>query len=241
MPAEARPEPAAEPGAARPVLEVRELSVRREGRVLLENISLDVEQGSLHLLVGPNGAGKSTLMRAILGLTDFTGTIHCHFRASGRIGYVPQRFAVDRTLPLTVSELLALPRQRWPVCLGLLARTRRRVEELLEKVGLRGFANRPIAALSGGELQRVLLANALDPAPELLLLDEPATGLDEQAARNFEETLLAARSETKAAALVVSHDLAQTRRIADRVTVLNRIILRSGAPKDLADLTGLAS
>jgi len=222
------------PGPELPLLEVRGLGVRRDGKSLLENVSLEVLPGALHLLVGPNGAGKSTLFSAILGLSDFTGSVRFHVRGSGRIGYVPQRFAFDRTLPLTVGEFLALPRQRWPVCLGLRARTRVRVAALLSKVSLGNLLERPIAALSGGELQRVLLANALDPAPELLLLDEPSSGLDELAARNFEETLLAVRRETGAAALMVSHDLAQALRIATRVTVLNRTVVRSGTPAELS-------
>ena len=232
MPAEALQQDAV------PLLEVRDLSVRRDGQLLLENISLEVAPGALHLLVGPNGAGKSTFFNALLGLADFTGTVRFHVRASGRIGYVPQRFVVDRTLPLTVGEFLALQRQRWPICLGLRGRTRERVSGLLTKVGLSGLSSRPISALSGGELQRVLLANALDPAPELLLLDEPSSGLDEVAGRNFEETLLAVRRETGAAALMVSHDLAQALRIATRVTVLNRTVVRSGTPAELAHHSG---
>jgi zinc transport system ATP-binding protein len=213
-----------------PLLEARDVTVRRDARALLDGVSLEVGAGTIHLLVGPNGAGKSTFFSALLGMTEFSGSIRFHFRGSGRIGYVPQRFAVDGTLPLTVSEFLTLPRRRWPVCLGLSSGARKKAEELLASAGLRGYSSRQLGALSSGELQRVLLANAMDPVPELLLLDEPSTGLDETALKSFEEALLSARKDAGATVLMVSHDLAQARRIADCVTILNRSVLRSGAP-----------
>lgn len=213
-----------------PLLEVQSVTVRRDGKALLDGVSFEVGAGTVHLLVGPNGAGKSTLFSALIGMTEFSGSIRFHFRRSGRIGYVPQRFGVDRTLPLTVAEFLTLPRRRWPVCFGLSSSARKKVEELLATVGLQGYSARQLGALSGGELQRVLLANAMDPVPELLLFDEPSTGLDETAVKSFEEALLSARRASNATVLMVSHDLAQARRIADCVTILNRSVLRSGTP-----------
>jgi zinc transport system ATP-binding protein len=212
------------------VLEIANLTVYRERRELLSDVSLSAGQGSVHLLVGPNGAGKSTLFAAVLGLVEFSGTIRFNWQGGGRIGHLPQSFAVDRTLPLTVAEFLALSRQRRPVCVGVARRTRRRIEALLAQVGLAGFATRPLGALSGGELQRVLLANAIDPAPELLLLDEPASGLDETALRQFEAVLLSLTRDAGTAALMVSHDLAQVRRVADQVTLIDRVVRRSGSP-----------
>jgi zinc transport system ATP-binding protein len=215
------------------VLDIRELSVVRERRRLISDVSLDVVPGTVHCLVGPNGAGKSTLFGAILGLVEFDGSIRFCWRASGRIGYVPQSFVVDRTLPLTVVELLATSRQRRPVCFGVGRAMRRRVDALLAEVGLEGFLDRPLWALSGGELQRVLLANALDPEPELLLLDEPGSGLDENAVRRFEEILLRQCSVLGAGALMVSHDLAQVRRIAHDVTLIDRVVRASGPPTEV--------
>jgi zinc transport system ATP-binding protein len=212
------------------VLEIEQLTVHRERRRLLSDVSLAVGQGSLHLLVGPNGAGKSTLFAAVLGLVPFTGTVRFHWRGSGRIGHSPQSFAVDRTLPLTVAEFLALSRQRRPVCFGVGREGRRRIDALLARVGMSGFGARPLGALSGGELQRVLLANAIDPAPELLLLDEPASGLDETAVRQFEEVLLQLTRSCGTAVLMVSHDLAQVRRLADHVTLIDRAVRRTGTP-----------
>jgi zinc transport system ATP-binding protein len=222
-----------------PVLEIRELTVQRDRRCLLAGISLVVAPASFHLLVGPNGAGKSTLFAAVLGLIDFAGRIEFNWRGAGRIGYVPQSFAVDRTLPLTVGEFLALSRQRRPVCIGVGRAQRRHNELLLAQVGLDGFSGRPLGALSGGELQRILLANAIDPAPELLLLDEPASGLDERSVQQLERVLLELKQTRGTSVFMVSHDLAQVHRLADRVTLLDREVRRTGRPaRVLADYIG---
>ncbi|MSO45932.1 MAG: metal ABC transporter ATP-binding protein [Acidobacteria bacterium] len=211
-----------------PLLEFIDVSVRRRGEALLAGVSINVARGSVHLLVGPNGAGKTTLIGTLLAQVLFEGRIVAHWRASGRIGYVPQAFAVDPTLPVTVQDFLALTRQRRPVCLGVSAAARRRASELLHDVGLEGLERRPLAVLSGGELRRVLLAHALDPRPELLLLDEPASGLDEGGVHQLEDLLLAVRS-AGTTVFMVSHDLEQVRRIADRVTVIDRSIVAEGA------------
>ncbi len=220
------------------LLTIRGLGVRIGREILLDGIDLDVHRGSIHVVVGPNGAGKSTLLAGILGRTAFTGSIVTHFLGAGRIGYLPQSFAVDRTLPVTVADFLALPRQRRPVCFGIERGTRKKIEGLLARVGLAGLGDRMLSVLSGGELKRVLLANAIDPTPELLLLDEPAAGLDEMAIGQMEEILLGLRREAALTVLMVSHDLGQVRRLADRVTLLNRTVERDGPPGEVltADL-----
>jgi zinc transport system ATP-binding protein len=209
-----------------PLLEVVDLTVRRGRETLLLGVSLAVKRGSVHVIVGPNGAGKSTLLSAVLGQTAFSGRITVNWQRSGRIGYVPQSFAVDPTLPVTVADFLALTRQRSPVCLGIGAATRRRISGLLDRIGLRGYERRQLSVLSGGELRRVLLVNALDPVPELLILDEAASGLDQSAARSLEEVLHALKGTVTV--LMVSHDFSQVRRVADRVTVLDREVLSEG-------------
>jgi zinc transport system ATP-binding protein len=203
------------------LLEISGLTLRPAREALLSDFSLRIERGTLHALVGPNGAGKTTLLSAILGLVPFDGRITAHWMGTGRIAYVPQQFQVDRTLPVTVADFLALTRQRRPVCLGVAQQTRKRISLLLDRVGLGGFDDRPLSVLSGGELRRVLLANALDPLPELLILDEPATGLDETAARWLDTTLQSLKREMTT--LMVSHDSEQVRRIADRVTNLTNL------------------
>jgi zinc transport system ATP-binding protein len=215
------------------LLEIQRLAIHRNREALVDDASLRVGRGSLHVIVGPNGAGKSTLIAAVLGLIPFDGRIVLNWRRSGAIGYVPQTFPVDPTLPVTVEDFLALSRQRRPVCLGLSAQSQRTVANLLGRVGLSGLERRPLAVLSGGELRRVLLAHALDPEPELLILDEPTSGLDEAAARWLEETLTTIKRDDRTTILMVSHDLDQVRRIADCVTVLDRRIIAEGPVADV--------
>ena len=212
-----------EADGATALLEIDALTVRRNGQALLSDLSMRVRRGSVHVVTGRNGAGKSTLVSAVLGLIAFDGRIAMNWAGSGAIGYVPQNFAVDPTLPVTVADFLALTRQRWPVCLGLTRRTRAAIARLLDGVGLPGLETRPLAVLSGGELRRVLLAHSLDPEPELLILDEPSAGLDDVAVGILDDILLAAKRGGKTTVLMVSHDLEQVRRVADQVTALDRV------------------
>lgn len=214
-----------------PLLEIAGLTVLRDGVPVLRDLSFAVAAGTIHAVIGPNGGGKSTLLSAILGRLEFSGNIRIHARQGGRIGYVPQAIELERSLPLTAAELLALTRQRRPICLGLSRGGRTVASRLLQSVGLAGFENRPLRGLSGGELQRLLLANASDPTPELLILDEPSSALDAGAAAYLEEHLAALRAR-KTTTLLVSHDLAQVERLADRVTILHQTVLFDGRTQE---------
>jgi len=231
MSSRSTPEAAAVEKLSDQLLETTDLTVRYGNETLLSNVSLSVRRGALHGVVGPNGASKTTLLSSILGQVPFSGRIIAHWNQSGRIGYVPQAFHVDRTLPVTVADFLALTRQPRPVCLGIAPAARERISRLLDRVGLTGFGPRQLSVPSGGELRRVLLANALDPLPELLMLDEPSGGLDETAARWLDETLAALKGSVTI--LMVSHDFVQLRRLADRVTVLDRSIVAEGSASDM--------
>jgi len=214
-----------------PLLEFVEVSIRRYQEQLLAAVSFAVTRRTIHVIVGPNGAGKTTLLSALLGDIAFEGRIVANWRGEGRIGYVPQTFAVDPSLPVTVQDFLALTRQRRPVCFGVRPGTRRQVTELLQRVGAPGVERRPLSVLSGGELRRVLLANAVDPVPELLILDEPASGLDEGGVHLLEELLRTLR-EAGCTVLMVSHNIDQVRRVADWVTVLDRSLITEGPPAE---------
>jgi zinc transport system ATP-binding protein len=216
------------------LLEIDRVTVTRHHEALLDDVSLRVQRGSVHVIMGPNGAGKSTLLSAILGLIAFDGRIAMNWVAAGTIGYVPQSFAVDPTLPVTVADFLALTRQRRPVCLGVTRSARVAIARLLDRVGLPGLGDRPLAVLSGGELRRVLLAHALDPEPELLILDEPTAGLDDSAVRILDDILLTSKHSGRTTVLMVSHDAEQVRRVADRVTVLDRHVAVEGGIDILA-------
>jgi zinc transport system ATP-binding protein len=223
-----------------PLIEFVDVTIARHREQLLSHVSLSVAERTIHVIVGPNGAGKTTLLTAALGLVAFDGKILAHWRRDGRIGYVPQAFAVDASLPVTVEDFLALTRQRRPVCFGVSGAARARIAQLLGDVGLRGLERRPLSVLSGGELRRVLLANALDPMPELLILDEPASGLDKSGVGQLEELLRVIR-DAGSTVLMVSHDLEQVRRIADRVTVLDRAVVSDGPPAETLALDAVAT
>ncbi|MBK3734799.1 ATP-binding cassette domain-containing protein [Azospirillum brasilense] len=200
--------------------------------VILDGVSLRVAAGPVHALVGPNGGGKSSLIRALLGQAPHRGTIRLDWPGDrpGTVAYVPQSVEFDRGLPLTVEDFLAVLCQRRPAFLG----PDRRIDygAALDRVGMAGKARRRFGALSGGERQRVLLAQALIPAPDLIVLDEPMTALDEAGIAIF-ETLLAELSAAGTTVLWVEHDLAQVRRLATRVTGLNRRVLFDGAPLEM--------
>jgi zinc transport system ATP-binding protein len=221
------------PDSPPPIVTLDRVRVRLQGHTIVDDVSFSIERGGLHVIAGPNGAGKSTLFRALLGQLAFDGRIVLHWSGSGIIGYVPQSFAIDPTLPVTVLDFLALTRQRWPVSLGVRSATRRKIDGLLAQVGMQGRERRPVSGLSGGELRRVLLAHALDPMPELLLLDEPSSGLDELSARWLEELLSSLRRQRTTTVLMISHDHEQTRRLADRVTVLDGGVVADGLPEEV--------
>lgn len=224
------PEPANDP-----VVEVQDLWVRLGGDAVLQGVNLRVARGALHALIGPNGGGKTTLVQSMLGQVPFAGSVRLHWRGSGNIGYVPQRLALDPFLPLTVRDFLALGIQRKPLALGSGRRLRARCDAALEELGVRDRARRRLGDLSGGERQRVLLAQALLPEPELLLLDEPFSGVDPPAQEAIEKLLGKLRSRG-VTLLLVTHDLPLVLRLADQVTGLSRCVSFAGRPAEV--LTG---
>ncbi len=186
---------------------------------VLHDISLKVDPGEIVTIVGPNGSGKSTLLRALLGIVPVAaGEVA---RKPGlRIGYVPQRLQIDRSLPMTARRFLSLPQRQRPEA----------VTAALHRVGVPEAADRMLTDLSGGQLQRVLLARALLTEPEILVLDEPTQGLDQPGEAGFYRLIEEARKETGAAVLMVSHDLHVVMAASDRVICLNGHICCEGTP-----------
>lgn len=212
-----------------------DVTVLRGAIRALDRVTLEVARGTIHAVVGPNGAGKSTLVAALLGALPFEGRITVEWARARRLGLVPQRLAIDPATPVTVRDFLAAARQRWPVALGTGRAVRTRIDAMLAAQGLAGFAPRRLGDLSGGELQRVMLAHALDPEPELLILDEPNTGLDPASQAHLERTLLEARSRG-VTVLAILHDLELVARIADRVTHLEGRVVVTGDARTVLDL-----
>lgn len=205
------------------------VTVRAGERALVEDVSLTLPRGQLVALIGPNGAGKTTLIRAILGLTKYEGRIDIR----ARIGYVPQHLQYDRSLPMTVLEFMALSLQRMPVALGVTRATQKRVLELLELVGAQKLARARLGGLSGGELQRVMLAGAMQNDPELLLLDEPAAGVDIEGEATFHDLITRQVRQRGVTVVLVSHDLSVVSEITDHVICLNRKLMCEGNARDL--------
>jgi zinc transport system ATP-binding protein len=209
------------------------------GAHILEDVSLTVKAGEVHGLIGPNGGGKTSLLRSLLGEMPVSGTISIAWQDNRTIGYVPQGLDFDRTLPITVYDLMAMICQRRPAFLGLHAPRRAAVDAALARVGLAGKGRRRLGDLSGGERQRVLLAQALIPQPALLVMDEPMTAMDEAGGAIFESIL---RDATAAGVTVlwVAHDLRQVGRLAHSVTCLNRRVRFDGPPGEVLNAASVA-
>lgn len=213
-----------------------DVSVTLEGVSVLEQVCASVPRGGCTAVVGPNGAGKTTLLMALLGEVAYQGRIRL---AGGgevggvRIGYVPQRLMFDRAMPLSVIEFLAMGSQRLPLWFGVRRAKREQALALLGSVKAAHLAERRLGALSGGELQRVLLALALQQDPELLVLDEPAAGVDLEGGQVFCEVLEHLRRERGFTQLMVSHDLGTVTHHATHVIGLNRRVMAEGPPREV--------
>ncbi len=216
-------------------IDLDDVSVRRGGQQLLQDVSMHIHCGQLTVLIGQNGAGKTTLIRALLGELPYSGSIR-HVDSAGRdvphlrTGYVPQNLHFDREMPLTVQDFLAASMTRRPVWTGVGKKTRARVREALADVDAEALAGQPLGRCSGGELQRVLLALSLMPAPDLLVLDEPVSGVDRNGLKLFLETLRRLKETRHMAILLVSHDLRLVREYADHVVLLEKNVLAQGTP-----------
>jgi zinc transport system ATP-binding protein len=209
-----------------------EVTVDRGGISILDRVTATVPKGSCTAIIGPNGAGKTTLLLALLEEISYEGRIHISGEGQGpRIGYVPQRLTFDRGMPLTVHEFLAMGFQKKPLWFGVNDTLRRHSSEMLSLVQAGHLAGRKIGALSGGELQRVLLALALRQEPDLLVLDEPSAGVDFQGELVFCELLDNLRRDKGFTLLMVSHDLATVTHHATHVICLNRKVAAEGSPR----------
>ena len=220
-------------------LKIEHLSVHIGGETILDNIDLHMHCGQMVALIGPNGAGKSTLIRAILGQREYEGKITFH-EASGkeaklRIGYVPQSPAFDRGDPVSVMDLFTCCIFKRPAFLRPTKAMREKVLACLANVHGEALIDKRIGTLSGGELQRVLLALALTPQPDLLILDEPVSGVDQNGLESFYQTVDELKRTNHMAILLVSHDLDVVRRYADRVVLMQGTVVRQGDPETVFD------
>lgn len=204
------------------LIDVQHVTYREGSRVLLEDIHLSLSRGQIVSIVGPNGAGKTTLLKLVLGLlTPSAGKV---VRKTGlRIGYMPQRLHIDPNFPLTVRRFLALGQT-----------TGASTSAIINEVGIERVLENPLTALSGGEFQRTLLARALLREPELLVLDEPAQGVDLAGQGELYDLILKIRDRYQCGVLLVSHDLNVVMAQTDVVVCLNQHVCCQGHPEQVS-------
>ena len=221
-------------------LQSQNLSVVIGNDKILKDVNLHIHCGQMVALIGPNGAGKSTLIKAILGQRDYEGIIA--FSAPGmrhrkppRIGYVPQSPSFDPGDPVTVADLFACCQSKRPAFLGLNSAMRDKTLECLERVHGENLIDKRVGTLSGGELQRVLLALALEPLPNILILDEPLSGVDVEGQTGLMDMLDEIRKRFDLSILMTTHDFGMLEQYADKVVLIDHAILKKGNPAEVLE------
>lgn len=211
-----------------PILSVSNLTVRLNRQTILKDVNFEIREGETLAIIGPNGSGKTTLFRALLGIIPFQGTVT--WRENTKIGYVPQRLSIEPDLPFTTIELLELKEKN-----------RKKMMEVLNDVGFqenkphvghlaKHILNQKVGRLSGGELQRILIAWALLGNPNVLLFDEPTSGIDVSAEESVYALLRRLQEHQKLTVLLISHELQVVYRYATNVVCLNKEQLCFGPP-----------
>lgn len=238
--------------AASPVIKMERASVQVGGRMIWSDVSLSVQAGEFVAILGPNGAGKSTLLKAVLGLMPLaSGSLEVLGQAARRgnpaIGYVPQRRSFDPEVRVRGRDIvrLGLDGARWGVPLTFLRRdagreAARQVDEAIAWVGARAYADRPIGELSGGEQQRLLIAQALVTRPRILALDEPLESLDMRNQQGVASVIRQISRETGAAVLLVAHDVNPILTALDRVVYVAHGQVAAGTPDEVINTETLS-
>ena len=220
--------------------QIQGLNVTTRSVKILQDINIHMHCGQISTIIGPNGAGKSTLLKAILGEIKYSG--HLYFCSeknehyiTPKIGYVPQSLAFGKDTPCSVSDLFYACTRKSPVCFKNSNRNTERMFNILNKIQASHLIDRKLSDLSGGELQRILLGLALSPLPNLLLLDEPVSGVDKKGSELFYKIVSDLRENFDLSIIMISHDLSDVYQYSDKVILLNRRILKQGSPKDVFD------
>ena len=214
-------------------IEMKNISVISGEDTLLDNVNLTFHCGELTALIGKNGAGKTTLLRTLLGERHYKGNIsftdhHGTVLPVPKIGYVPQHLDFDKSMPVSVADFIAAAKGGNAVWFGKNKKMKEGIQKMLDDMECGYLADRRLGALSGGELQRVLLALATDPVPDLLVLDEPVSGVDMAGLDLFYKRIMELRDEQHMAVLLVSHDLGLIRKYADKVVLLDKTVIAEG-------------
>ena len=219
-------------------ISVKDIGVKKGKDVLLSSVSFDLFCGQLTALIGVNGAGKTTLLKSILNEIKHDGTVtfeshHGEKIENITIGYVPQHLDFDRSAPVSVEDFMMISRTKLPVCFKKDKKHIKSIDEALDMVGCLSLKNKTLGVLSGGEIQRVMLASALYPLPELLILDEPVSGVERRGMSLFYETVSKLRNDYDLTVILISHDFDAVREYADKVILLDKRILKQGSPNEV--------
>lgn len=219
-----------------PALKIENLTVELDGHIVLEDISFITDAGSVTAVIGPNGAGKSVLLKCILkllpkktGTVEIMGINHNNYhRIAPLVSYIPQYINIDHSFPLTVSGLFSL-KSTSPI--GMSNKEKQRMLDLLDKTNTAHLLNKRLSVLSGGQLQRIILAYSLMDSPKILLLDEPAAGIDVEGQDTIYTLLSRIQKEEKLAMILVSHELQIVMNYATQVLCLNKKLMCTGTPR----------
>ncbi len=219
-------------------IKVNHLGVTLGGQEILKDINLHIHCGSLNAIIGRNGAGKSTLIRAILGDIPHSGNIEFKDSENGRIqklkiGYVPQSLNIEKQTPVSVYDMIAAYQSNVPVFAVKSHKQRERILEHLQVFEAEYLIDKQVCNLSGGELQRVMLSMAIMDEPNLLILDEPVSGIDQNGMELFYKTIYQLKENYDLAVILISHDLEYVKRYADKVVLLDGTILKQGNVKEV--------
>ena len=217
---------------------INNISVKFGNDVILKNVSIHIHCGELTVIIGRNGAGKSTLLKAILGEVEHKGNIiftdeKDNLTKKIKIGYVPQKLNIEKHMPTTVFDMFASCISYIPVFMKKDKKIYKEIKEHLKIFGVDRLIDKSIGDLSGGELQRVLIAMATKPIPNLLILDEPVSGIDKNGIRDFYQILNRLKAEYDMSIILVSHDLELANQYADRVILLDKEVIKEGTPQEV--------
>jgi zinc transport system ATP-binding protein len=215
-----------------PLLELRNVTVAFSGRRILDNVSFEMKSGEIVAIIGPNGAGKTTLLKAILGIVPYEGDIFVSGKKPDvrEMGYVPQYFRFDSGFPITVSELIGM---------SYYSPKKKDIISIVKEAGIYELKDRLIGELSGGELQKVMIARSAIKRPKLWLLDEAVSGIDASSMSGFFDMAEKMRGEWGAGVVIISHEMDLVYKLADKVVCLNNSLIFEGKPEDALSSSSL--
>ena len=221
-------------------IRINHLGVTIGEQQILSDVNLHIHCGTLTVLIGRNGAGKSTLIRAMLGNIPHTGDIEFRDTKDGKmqklkIGYVPQSVNIEKDTPVSVYDLLASYESHYPVFLPKSRKLYQKIKENLRVFEAEDLIDKQVCNLSGGQLQRVLLSLAVMDEPNLLLLDEPVSGIDQNGMELFFRTMTYLKEHYDLAIILISHDLDYVAKYADHVVLLDKTVLKQGTVREVYD------